>query len=1570
MSESAESVAVEKSVDTHAQGPTSPVAPVAAAESTLDPFVDRLFSGAPDGPPDGAARSLTVQRMTSPVLQRAQRLYGNRASQRLVMRSRALQRQCSCGGTCPKCQEEEEQRALQRSSAAAAPAEFDGIPATQGQPLDAATRRPLEAHFGADLSEVRVHTSSDAADSATRLDSLAYTSGRNIYFAPGMYAPSSSSGQRLLAHEVAHVVQQTSGKEPAIAAKSARGVKIGAPDDALESEAEQQADEFMSGVSTDEELRRSTALQDTSSPVVQRKPDDNKKFRTNPDYVNDHADAIADAIWYRIHDIKLPQPHARLVWRSEGLAQAGLARAVRDYVTAAPDIVLKRMMMLSYPADLFELIDAARRGPVGSRLQAVTIVVATAFDEPLIASIRRMGTRAVVQFDLHPQQPVDSSSIVASSPLDGVVAKVLVDPQFIEYHPPKPGGPDDTGGRPFARGTRPIRFEWQGVHDPNLWNWIKVTSPPGATVEDVANWPFVGNTVEDGSEQAYRIAANPPYFGIPFETARLVDEATKYAPLDVWTKLQTGPGPRVADPNKLASSEVSDDASRAQAPPPSRGDPPAAAALDRVDLQIDFLFDQLAPWRANRPLGGVLRFVQRRREEFARDPKASHAWAPALAAQQRILFAVSSELPSFLQDIAKTGAKPDDAPHLIPVMRVIDAYAHAAAVSHLHAQAPTALNDARRMKAMLPLALAEEQIATAQQEVARQREFEVQQRSQAGSETPVLEPHADETPTNFVNALQSAADLRLKFAEGGTPNPDDVDLVSVQASEIALRARLITLAAQSRELMREADDVGLPEGRLPSGGWSPHMVADLILRKINGPIGQRRSDPNDRTGGGWQEQLDVTAKWGTGPYMGMTRKQAIDARRKNIQHVSQDLANFGHDAGLDTFFTWAQEMITDKRLSNLIWSIALQIGIGLVTGEVIGVVGVGIRGLTLAGEIGSDLREASLLYQGGEVLATAGANTLIQGAMGGKIGVAEFAENALGIVLTSAALKPFQGILKDSAEIEGEIQTWGRSAGRIGKAAAELVIDTGASIGAAGVAHAITHQGEMSQEGAEEWITMGLTIATSKFVHARSQSMEHRIVEVKRELGTHALDGLLQKTAALEQHSNFAKGRKPTPEEALELLTERRKLLVEERAFYNADPRARKALAATESELAETGASFVEVPLQLARLSPVVEGHIYEGSPTEIQRAFQAADAAGVPFELEWHEEKGVWQMKSGDRVIEIYPRGKTAVEQPVGTKAPELTKAAEARLLEAGKGEAIPSPQQIEAELLIVERSEAIKLPSGEEEVDLHNGHKWRRTAEGWCRYSRPVCVPARKPPAATKPGVRSRAQLDQAVKVLGRRVAMLEQHPESWKIADDLDAIRKELSAGHEAEASTHITEFERNLARAELTVSSGSLERLYGEPSDVLGARVIEYVPLVDAPPISLGANMPSPSDVTGQKLLSHVRRAVAEFDPSMFTEAERLALKDAEKTKRSALFDAYRGTHIDMMAKKYVMEDESLEHIYVTVQREMGADFYDSRTGHWYDMTTAKAWRPHERKYSPHEKGKAKIPGFRLPTEEDL
>jgi hypothetical protein len=79
----------------------------------------------------------------------------------------------------------------------------------------------MESRFGHDFSQVRVYTDAPAARSAQALGARAYTYGRDLVFAPGAYEPHTAAGQRLLAHELAHVVQQAQGRSGAYAAQEA-----------------------------------------------------------------------------------------------------------------------------------------------------------------------------------------------------------------------------------------------------------------------------------------------------------------------------------------------------------------------------------------------------------------------------------------------------------------------------------------------------------------------------------------------------------------------------------------------------------------------------------------------------------------------------------------------------------------------------------------------------------------------------------------------------------------------------------------------------------------------------------------------------------------------------------------------------------------------------------------------------------------------------------------------------------------------------------------------------------------------------------------------------------------------------------------------------------------------------------------------------------------------------------------------------------------------------------------------------------------------------------------------------
>lgn len=80
-----------------------------------------------------------------------------------------------------------------------------------GQPLDVTTRAFMEPRFGHDFSHVRVHTDSNASQSADAVNAVAYTTGQHIVFNRDQYAPATQQGRHVLAHELAHTLQHASG---------------------------------------------------------------------------------------------------------------------------------------------------------------------------------------------------------------------------------------------------------------------------------------------------------------------------------------------------------------------------------------------------------------------------------------------------------------------------------------------------------------------------------------------------------------------------------------------------------------------------------------------------------------------------------------------------------------------------------------------------------------------------------------------------------------------------------------------------------------------------------------------------------------------------------------------------------------------------------------------------------------------------------------------------------------------------------------------------------------------------------------------------------------------------------------------------------------------------------------------------------------------------------------------------------------------------------------------------------------------------------------------------------------
>ncbi|MBU6398883.1 MAG: DUF4157 domain-containing protein [Verrucomicrobia bacterium] len=131
----------------------------------------------------------------------------------------AVQRQCACGGSgkCGACDEEEQwtvrRKAAGHSTPGTAPPIVHEVLGTPGRPLDWNTRSFFESRLRHSFAQVRIHTDGHAAASARAVDALAYTVGNHVVFGTGRYDPSSAKGRKLLAHELAHAMQQSAGSK-------------------------------------------------------------------------------------------------------------------------------------------------------------------------------------------------------------------------------------------------------------------------------------------------------------------------------------------------------------------------------------------------------------------------------------------------------------------------------------------------------------------------------------------------------------------------------------------------------------------------------------------------------------------------------------------------------------------------------------------------------------------------------------------------------------------------------------------------------------------------------------------------------------------------------------------------------------------------------------------------------------------------------------------------------------------------------------------------------------------------------------------------------------------------------------------------------------------------------------------------------------------------------------------------------------------------------------------------------------------------------------------------------------
>ena len=147
-----------------------------------------------------------------------------------------------------------------------------------GRPLDDATRADMEGNLDVDLSAVRIHDDSHGDVLSRSVQAEAFTTGTDVFFKSGKYQPSSSDGRRLLAHELTHVVQQSSGLTHGAGT-------VSHPDDPHEVEARAVGDAVASSSPVAREAEDDEELQASADPDVSvaREAEDEEELQASAD---------------------------------------------------------------------------------------------------------------------------------------------------------------------------------------------------------------------------------------------------------------------------------------------------------------------------------------------------------------------------------------------------------------------------------------------------------------------------------------------------------------------------------------------------------------------------------------------------------------------------------------------------------------------------------------------------------------------------------------------------------------------------------------------------------------------------------------------------------------------------------------------------------------------------------------------------------------------------------------------------------------------------------------------------------------------------------------------------------------------------------------------------------------------------------------------------------------------------------------------------------------------------------------------------------------------------------------
>ena len=587
--------------------------------------------------------------------------------------------------------------------------------------------------MGADVSGTRVVTGPQAAESAEAIGARAFAVGKTIVFGDGAYQPASPAGQHLIAHELAHTLQQPS-LTPAGGALPASQ-----PGDAHEREAHAAADLVMAGQTAPRMSPAPAMVAGDWFPFGKaggvpvgpggpiQVPDQTPRPKKNAgEYLEEYGARHASELPASMADVTFTLPSSYVTWRGGNSKMFAEAVGEQIRIRASNHGKVEEVFKTSLaPANLWEIVNRARDAEnpdhpeqADQYHKEVTLELVNAYRDRVRDSLERMIPRYVNEWNRktledfanrsrsggskglteHPESNRPGEAVRQAAPIDSVVLVALtgltdarIVPDFAAYRKDFPAEAKVTA----RREPKPIKtFTWQ--NDKGAANWIRVTDPADATIEDVAREMY------GGDEMAYKITAAAPLFGLePMGLKPDYYKALHAHGGGTSPELKPGGGAQTL-PQQLLNGPLADEAALAQAKAykPGPSDPAAMKQqFDQIVQHFTLLQGELGKvGEEDGQLAAAKQRVEERKQRITgSNPGEASAWSGQAREQLDILARSVEGVQKARQMSDAMKAEPSgQAESQILHAKIARLYSRAASISEMVETARPMIEQARR----------------------------------------------------------------------------------------------------------------------------------------------------------------------------------------------------------------------------------------------------------------------------------------------------------------------------------------------------------------------------------------------------------------------------------------------------------------------------------------------------------------------------------------------------------------------------------------------------------------------------------------------------------------------------------------------------------------------------------------------------------------------------------------------------------------------------------------------------------------------------------------------------------